>query len=397
VATKKGSNRNMTESKFKKWLEIAEKVIRLIRPKFHNTITRIVVAMGLTLSVESQVNIFEAFAVAIFEYFFGPSDFLRSLFAGNTNPWVGVIIIVLGLSYNAIVTVGLNLIETYKAAIPKQPDILFSILNSKGETFAKDVTLNGKLCKVPNKKDIPENNSYSEFAMKRIEKQSPSFRVGKISGTSTPVFGRHIDPLGEQINRDFFKERAKFLETWGGADILSLKLENVGEILCKNVNVEFKIKKQNGLSVDNQNDLNPKLPSQETESTLTKFRHYDNHPVSYDIKGSHTNEEYIFIWEIGDLQAKAKKTSRTKIFIRTNEKIKIEITVFCDELTTPIKSFYSISPASELIEVSIKDITTDTKSFFELADTIVMKGYLSSYYNQMVKKMHNLDDKLIPS
>ena len=76
------------EPKVEKWLSIAERILRLLKPKFHNAITKTVVLFGLALSVESQVNILEAFSVAIFEHFFGPSDFLRRLFSGYSNPWI---------------------------------------------------------------------------------------------------------------------------------------------------------------------------------------------------------------------------------------------------------------------------------------------------------------------
>ena len=109
----------MSNEKFEKWISCLERLVALIKPKFHNAITKTVVIFGLTLTVESQVNILEAFAVASFESFFGPSEYLRNLFATSTNSWIGVTFVIFGLLYNAVVTVGLELIQKYKAAIPK--------------------------------------------------------------------------------------------------------------------------------------------------------------------------------------------------------------------------------------------------------------------------------------
>lgn len=65
--------------KVNRWLDIAERIINLIRPTAYNTIAKTVVLTGIGLIVESQVNFLHAIVVALFEEYIGKSEILRSV------------------------------------------------------------------------------------------------------------------------------------------------------------------------------------------------------------------------------------------------------------------------------------------------------------------------------
>ena len=384
------------ESKTEKWLSIAEKVIFLIRPKFHNTITKVVVLFGLTLSVESQVNIIEAFAVAFFEYFFGPSEFLRGLFSGSSNPWIGVIFVIFGLIYNAIITIGLELIQKYKAAIPKVPFLLFSLKNADDIDVEKETVFRGKRCTVPDNNEIPDNNCYSKFAQERMEKEGKYYPIGRVAGTRSTVMGRMIGPFDKKVNKDFYRERAAFLKVWGGAEILSLYLFNKGEILCKNIKVEVKIPRKSGISADSQNNLTPESPDQETEGLLSRYDLPNTNIPSYDIKRDHNHDNFIFVWDVGNLQAKATASSKTKIFFRSEIETLIEIKISCDELTKPVEISYTAKPAPDEIKVDLASLELKGSEFSKLVNEVIMDGYVRRHLKRKFEEINRKENSLVP-
>lgn len=379
------------------WLSIAERIIGLIRPKFYNAITRIVVLFGLALSVESQINIFEAFAVASFEKLFGPSDFLRQLFSGSTSPWIGVFFVVFGLIYNGIVTVGLELIQKYKAQIPKVPEFSFSFLNADGEEIEQNSCLRGKLCHI-DVGDIPDNSTYSDFATQRMNKEGRFHQFGHLSGTSSPVKGRIIGPYDARVNRDFYRDRAKFLRVWGGAEILTLYLINKSNVLASNVRVEISCQRDKGLSLDNKNDLSPEFPKQETESSLSQLSALPLHntPPHFDVKSKHNNSRYFYEWNVGNLQAQEECSSHTNIFIRTDTIVDISIRIFCDELPSPMEMHYKIMPTEKSINVGLDHLKANGKEFFSYANSAIMDGYLKRHSDRLLKEYKNKEDELVP-
>ena len=296
-----------------------------------------------------------------------------------------------------MVTVGLELIEKYKAAIPEAPDLLLTATNADGEKLDKETSLRGKRCVVPDQPEIPDNDSYSEFAQKkRMEKDfSP---IGRVKGTGYAVMGRAISPFEDQINKDFFRERATFLEIWGGAEIISFHIFNKGSCLCKNIEVVIQFPKRADVSVDNQNNLNPKLPDQETKSSLAWDRPYIHNlnPPEYDIKSAHTDEQYVFVWNVGNLQAKASTSSKTKIFFRANEDTAVRIKIFCDELTNPIETCYIVKPAPNEMKVDLNSLKLNAKEFFNLVNSAVMDGYLKRHFDRKFEEMNRRNNELIP-
>jgi len=384
-------------NKVEYWLSIAEKIIGLIKPKFYNSITRIVVFFGLGLTVESQLNIFEAFVVASFEKLFGPSDFLRQLLSGSTSPWIGVFFVVFGLTYNGIVTVGLELIQKYKAQIPKVPEFSFSFLNADDEEIEQNSFLRGKLCHI-DIGDIPDNSAYSDFATRRMKKESGIHQLRHLSGTSGPVKDRNIGSYDARPNRDFYRDRARFLKIWGGSEILAMYLVNKSNVLARNVRVEISCQRDKGLSLDNKNDLIPELPKQEKESSLSQLSSLPLHntPTHFDIRNNHNNSRYFFEWDVGNLQAQEECSSYTNIFIRTDTSVDISIKVFCDELPSPMEMQYKIMPTEKSINVGLEQLKANRKEFFYYASSAIMDGYLERYQDRLLTEYKNQEDVLVP-
>jgi hypothetical protein len=378
----------MAESKIEKWINWAERLIALIRPRFHNKITKTVVFFGLALIAESQVNIIEAFSIAGYESIFGPSEYLRNLFDSKSYPLIGVLLVIFGLIYNAIITVGLELIQKYKDAIPQQPQFEFEMLNGDLEVISRDYKLRGKICHHSISK-IPDNSEYSEFTRRKMDSEAKM-------GIAYNTILRSLDPSRPRVNKDFYRERAEFLRVWGGAEIIRLAITNSGKILARNVRVELKIDKVKGLSASNNNDIYPELPSQETENS-SLYLHGVNHPVpSYDIKNRNSKSEYFFEWIVGHLQAGEHSNSRTCIFLRTEVDILLKCKIYCDELSEPIFSEYIILPPSGSFEFDLGLITCNYNNFFEKVDDKIMDGYLSRLHQNIIEDHDNRQYELLP-
>ncbi len=380
------------------FLSFLERIICIIRPKYHNVISRVVIGAGLLLVVESQVNLIEALGVALFEKLFGPSEYLRHLFAGSSYPWIGVILVVCGLVYHAVVTVGLELVEKYRKALPPKPQLNFSFLNSDEEKLPNSkIKFRGKTCVIPDNLEIPDNTNYSKYASKQIEKDKEDER-GQPGGISSVVSSITNPKPQYRINKDFYRKRAKFLQVWGGAENFTLALFNAGAILCRNIEVEIRIPKEVGVSVDNRNDLSPLPPSQ--ESVTPPFDKFSNNiyqaPQEYDVKTSDSTTMHIFTWKVGNLQAKANRTSDTKLFFRIEVKIQIEVSIFCDELADPIQKTIQIIPAEEKIELNLEIITQERKEFSAFVNDVVMDGYLKRYSEKFIEEMNNRTEHLLP-
>ncbi len=154
--------------------------------------------------------------------------------------------------------------------------------------MTESFNLKGSIC-THSIEDIPDNYSYSEYAQKRMDKNSINMGVGM------PIMAIHHGFSDPDVNNDFYRERAEFLRVWGGAEIIKLGISNNGGVIAKNVRVEISIDKVEGLSASNDNELYPKRPKQETESSLSRLTmlNMHNQRPSYDIKSMNTNSQYL--------------------------------------------------------------------------------------------------------
>lgn len=158
------------------------------------------------------------------------------------------------------------------------------------------------------------------------------------------------------------------------------------------------IAKVKGLSADNRNNLEPKLPSREKESLFSVINSsvLPHAPPNYDIKHSNTQSEYFFEWSVGDLQCDESRTSFTQIFLRTESIVDIHIKIYCDELSKPIYRIYKISPASDSFEFNIGLLMSDNKTFLNAIDDKIMDGYLTRLFLREYENFMSLQSDKLP-
>ena len=96
------------------------------------------------------------------------------------------------------------------------------------EEISDNYTLRGKIC-FQSAEKIPSNTSY-EIA---TSGQS-NFNLG-----GNIAFRTHNSFSDPPVNKDFYRDRAEFLETWGGSEILNLFIQNKSGYVTKNVRVEL--------------------------------------------------------------------------------------------------------------------------------------------------------------
>ncbi len=368
----------MTNNKVDIWLSRLEKLILLLRSKFHNSITKYTVFFGLGLLAESKLNIVEPFLVALFEYYFGKSDFLRGVFSANSIPWwTGLVLVALAFLYNATVTVGLELIQKYKLSIPKKPTLVFEMLNADEQILEIESVLRGKQCEI----DIDDIPDYEEPIDKNIKK------------TTFSLINNPLDMINRSSdNKDFYRDRSKLLKVWGGAEIITLFMNNTGMVLLNNIKVEIRFNKVKGLSLKSQNKIIPDLPSRKNSnhSIITPL----NRELP-DIYSDHTSSEYIYLWHFNSLQAGDQHFSDSNIFIRTDIEIKASINIFCDELSKPIEQQYIIKPAIECINIDLNTLTDDEK-FNLIMNDAIMDGFVDKYSKKLCDEWQYKKSQLTP-
>lgn len=295
------------------------------------------------------------------------------LFVNEYSAIIGLILVAIGLLYNLLATVGLEWADSLKNAIPKTPEFSLEILDMDKNILPLDFKMRG-LKILNNLKDYPEfyiprTNSFFENA---------NFSL--------------LDP---KANKDLYKERAEFLELWGGAEVLSFNIKNIISVSATNLEVKIHCKKLVSLAMDNRNSFRPKLPIKETRGILDFHNRNFNPPPKLDIDDSHTHSQYIFTWKLGSLVAQRNRLSETKIFMRTEEAFELSVMIYCEELSEPIEIIYQISPPDSQHTLTVDDLYDE--KFDKLINNSIMDGYIERYRKIIVDNYLNpLKGSLVP-
>ncbi|PSV56720.1 hypothetical protein [Photobacterium sp. GB-3] len=219
-----------------KWIDLLEKIIKLIRPKAYNTIARWVIGVGLLQIAESHAKIAHAFVIALFEEYVGKSEILRSFLSATSDPTTGLILVLVGLGYHLIATLGKDYIDTRKAELPKWPLLNCRLLNADKEEVETIFTIRGGRVNLPNKDDIPD---YKE---EEPDYEHPNFgNFNKMAAMYNPTHGK-------RKNTELFRERAEVLSKWAGAELLYLNITNNSSVLASCVSIKLEIPRHKGLS-----------------------------------------------------------------------------------------------------------------------------------------------------
>ncbi|MEZ9297675.1 hypothetical protein AB4168_04135 [Vibrio splendidus] len=346
-----------------KWVDLLEKVIKLIRPKAYNAIARWVIGVGLLQIAESQAKIAHAFVIALFEEYVGKSEILHSFLNATSDPTTGLILVLGGLGYHLVVTLGKDYIDTRKAELPKFPLLNSLLLNGDKEELEVIFTIRGGRVNLPNKDDIPD---YKE--------EEPDYEH-PIFGNVHRMAAMHNSILGKRKNTELFRERAKVLSEWGGAELLYLNITNDSSVLASGVSIKLEIPRHKGLSVTMPGQM-PDTPKEE----INDFNHLIPHNPTLkpiDLKAVSLNADSCFYhisWSVSKMQAQTEETSTDCILLKTAKTVEIKCTIFCDELPEPITTKYTVHPTPETVDINVGQLI-DKGSFNEISDKLIMDGY----------------------
>lgn len=339
------------KSKFDQLLDVLERIISIIKPKTYNLLARVVVFLGAGLVAESQTHFLSFLFVAFIEYFFGTSELLRDYLLTSSDPTIGVILIFAGLFYHAIVTVGYERLQLRK---PIYPEFVLSLTNGDGELINNNFTIRGNVADFKNIGTIPsyepiepeDSISYLTFANSFIQKKRP--------------------------NRDLYRERAKLLKEWAGAELICLKILNNSEVLATGITIDIKIRNHEGLAVSYSDGNIPHI-SKEIDDTLS-FKH--DHSVSYqrNTRWFLSRDFFSSSLELERLRAKESYHCEECTLIKASEKFEIIVSLHCDQLSEAITFSYQGAPASETLNITSDDFLDDER-FEGLCSDLIMDGY----------------------
>ncbi|MGI2982293.1 hypothetical protein ACRTDN_21355 [Vibrio alginolyticus] len=346
------------------WLDIAERIINLIRPKAYNTIAKAVVLTGIGLVVESQVNFLHALVVALFEEYIGKSEILRSVLDVSSDPTVGVVLVITGMIYHVAVTLGKEFIETRKAELPKFPDFDFFFVTKKQSSQPNgNFYLDGPQHSYEQLENIPKYEEPKPKQDENEELRELTASIGRLSNFSgLGGFGHQRE---EVTNSRLYQERVDLLKEWMGFEPVKLKLSNGGEVLATGVSVQLTIPKNTNVKIKERGAILPEHPKKKYYSDVAFAVLRDNftsiaslsNPVSFEDE----EDFYEIRWDVKSLQARVNKTANKEFLIKVTEPVEVECTVFCNELPQPYSSTVTLHPASESTSLSLDDIVDDSK------------------------------------
>ncbi len=363
--------------KVNRWLEIAERILNIIKPKTYNTIAKSVVLTGIGLIVESQVNFFHAVVVSLFEEYIGKSEILRSVLNTSSDPTVGVLLVLTGMIYHVVVTLGKDFIDTKKVELPKYPTLNCVLLNGDKEELESEFTIRGKLVHLPDIGNIPDQEEVK--LDESIYGNSSIFQTMKLMQSSH---------FGKQLNKDLYRERADVLREWAGAEILYLTVSNDSRILANGVSIELTIPRHKGLSIKVPKNKYPEEPKVENDYNdrfkIQSIHSYHNVSIP-DLKVSSDANNFYIKWKISRLQACTYLEADECVLLKTNKPIDIKCTIFCDELPEPTKITFKANPPLGTAIVSIDELSNESY-YTLLRDKLIMDGYVIRVFEDMMKE-----------
>ncbi|MNF65939.1 hypothetical protein D3C84_477200 [compost metagenome] len=353
----------------------------MIRPKSYNIIARSVIAAGVVL-VLSQTNLAEALVISIYENFFSKSEVLRAFLDQGSSQWLGFILILAGFIYHFSMTVGQELVTLKLQSAPKLPELKLEIFDADSNLYIDNIIkMRGAICIAPRAVDIPTTTE----------------AIDNINVFGVPLSNIMSNIGSHSINRDYYKDRAKFLNTWGGAELIRFALKNTSVVFAKNVSISMRINKTIGVSADNTNNDLPTLPSEKNDHFGAIAKYTNTIPNHYSIKSSHNDSEYIFTWKAGDIQANTKLESSTLLFLRVERDTEIIFNICCDDLPEPITLEYQIiAPTTSKFNVSVEDLKSDDAEFDSVLRYVMMNGYLNRRIGKTIDRINHEQQEHLP-
>ncbi|HBC7427953.1 TPA: hypothetical protein KEY68_000175 [Providencia rettgeri] len=342
------------------WIDKAERVINLIRPKAYNTIAKVTILTGLGLIGESQINFIHAIVAAIFEEYIGKSEILRTVLDVSGSPITGFLLVVVGMIYHIIVTLGNEYINTKKSELPKYPMLKFFFKNKHDSSFSNgEMHLDKPKYTFEQCQSIPEYSKTVENTEEHLSaNETPLSKSLKFIDYSLPSGYQH--PKTTKVNKRFYKERLDILQEWLGYEKLCLSIANDSEIFANDIKVKISIPRNGRITVKTTRDKIPKRP--ETHINVGPIgmlnSNCSNEPFydKYRPFITESDDIYEINWRIEKLQAKTFTGSSFGLWVKINEPIDIDCTVFCDQLPRPFNSKITLHPSSNIEVIELADI-----------------------------------------
>lgn len=358
--------------KVNNWIDVIERVLNLIRPKAYNAIAKAVVFTGIGLLIESQVNFVHVLAVALFEEYIGKSEILRIVLNASNDPTIGFSLISVGMVYHIAMTLGKDYVETKKKAQPEYPSLRCDLLNGDKEKLDSNFFIRGKLVSLPSQDEIP---SYKQA--------SPDYN-DPIFGDIYRMASLHSSLSGATKNKELFRERAKVLSKWAGAELLHMRVHNESSILASGVSIQLKIPRHKGLYLS-MPGLIPDTPKEENDPLeyLITPRYHTPEALNPKALSFHSDSRhYHASWNVMRIQASTEELTVDGLLIKTDKPVEIECTIYCDELPEPIVTKYTANPPSEMVDISVAQLT-QKELYDELCENLIMDGYESRVLQSM--------------
>ncbi|MCO4207938.1 hypothetical protein M2R29_08270 [Aeromonas hydrophila] len=337
-----------------KWLDLLERLLGLIRPNAYNSIAKSVVFTGIGLIVESQVNFIHALVVALFEQYIGKSDILREVLIATDSPSLGIFLVVMGMAYHIVVTLGKDYIQNQKAKLPKFPELIISISTPKKLNQVTQVYMDGPFLETSLLDDLPIITK-DEIDLKR--ENEPYYPLG------------HLGTFGCKVtyhkNMHLYKQRLNIIEEWAGFEPLAFQLTNLGKVLANGVRVEIILPKENNnLSILMPNKRIPHKPEKliSNQSFMHQISRADYISDFRDNMRVEEKDDYYTInWNVDKLQAGTEIQENKLFLLRVKDTVEIECTIFCDQLPKPKTSTLTLTPSEEIIKLTLDDIVNDER------------------------------------
>lgn len=344
-----------------KWVDLLERVVNILRPKAYNAIAKWVISIGLIQIAESQAKIAHALVIALFEEYIGQSEVLRSFLSSTSDPTVGLILVLGGMAYHLIVTLGKDYIDTRKAELPKFPQLNCLLLNGDKEELDSEFTIRGSRVNLPHKDTIPDH-----------KEKEPDYGHS-ILCNSHRMHSIHNASPRKYTNTELFRDRAKVLFQWAGAELLYLKITNNSSVLASGISIKLEIPRHKGVSVTMSGQI-PDTPQEE----FMDFPHHHSTPDPKVLKTISLDSDsrfYHVSWSVSKMQAQAEVTSTDCILLKTDKSVDIECTIFCDELPEPITSNYTVHSTLETVDINIEELI-NSDLYDNRSNQLIMNGYI---------------------
>ncbi|WP_240224689.1 hypothetical protein [Rheinheimera hassiensis] len=364
--------------KLDKFLDVLERLLEILRPKTFNVIARLSAITGLGLIIESQVNIFQAILIAIFEEFIAKSDWLRSIVDGLADPSVGIYVLSISLIYHLLMSLGLEYISIFKARVPKVPEFDLYLSTQSGHSSEDSMLqLDGPIysfeqwIEIPDYKKEPEqpkttNRPHSRLSLELLDQMLED----------TTVFPGSLGRgrLKSITNKSLYRERASLLKEWLGYEPLKLSLSNEGEQLASDLRVQLEFPVSKHLDIKEPGVSLPCKPEKsETQYPFIESLHDEMFkslfnselPLRYFLKDDH----HVITWKIEKLQGGTGLDARIQLLFKVTGPVSGKCTIFCDQLPRPCGFDFQLLPSSSveiLDQSSLKNDDEFNKRYAEI-------------------------------